>query len=287
MQFIKVIIFIIFIVINIQAKSISVPVVVPVSWLEQHYNNPHLVIIDVRKELLFKKGHLKKAINMPVFRDLFVGKNLMMPKLSSLQELFSKAGIDNKSMIVVYGNNQPIWSARFYWISEVLGQDNVGLLKVGYGNWKKGTFKISTKTYHPKKTNFIPKVDSSKISTKLQTFMAIGKSNILDGRPKAYYDGKKSHAKRYGHIKSALNYPGKSNYEVSKRGSEIKSFNKLEKLYKDLPKDKKVILYCEDGADAALNFLVLQKLGYKASVYDGSWLEWGNDLNLPIQTDKK
>jgi len=76
-------------------------------------------------------------------------------------------------------------------------------------------------------------------------------------------------------------------YYKDAQGSIIKSFEELAKLYKDLPKDKEIILYCEDGADAALNFLVLRKLGYKASVYDGSWLEWGNDMSLPIENPSK
>jgi thiosulfate/3-mercaptopyruvate sulfurtransferase len=106
---------------------------------------------------------------------------------------------------------------------------------------------------------------------------------IIDGRPYSFYIGEKSHAKRYGHIPTALNYPGSANYVMTKDGSAMKTFDKLKKLYKDLPKQKEIILYCEDGADAALNFLVLQQLGYKVSVYDGSWLEWGNNEKLPIE----
>jgi len=264
----------------------EVPVMVSVAWLQAHYDDPHLVLIDVRDEKEFAKGHLKRAVNMPVFRDLF-DKSYMMPKLSFLQELFSNAGIDDKSMIVVYGGKELIWAARFYWISEVLGADNVGLLQVSFGNWKEGELPVTTEIYKPKKTNFVPRVDNSKLATKLSTLLSIGKRDIIDGRPRDFYMGKKSHAKRYGHIPSALNYPGSQNYMQQKEGSHMKSIESLKSLYKTLPKDKSIILYCEDGADAALNFLVLESLGYKVSVYDGSWLEWGNDEKLPYVNPSK
>ncbi len=221
-------------------------------------------------------------MNVPVFKDLFDTSNgYKIPKLDFLQKVFSDAGIDNKSKVMVYGDNELIWAARFFWISKVLGHDAVALLKVGYGNWTKGMLPISKKEYKAKPTKFIPRINSSIMETELSTMLAINKDVIIDGRPAAYYNGLKSHAKRFGHIPSALNYAGIQNYDVN--GSGMKSLAQLKKIYKNLPKDKKVILYCEDGADAALNFLVLKELGYDASVYDGSWLEWGNDFNLPIE----
>jgi thiosulfate/3-mercaptopyruvate sulfurtransferase len=271
---------------EVKSKTSNIPMIVPVSWLKDRLNDSNLVIIDVRDEKAFKKGHIEHAINMPVFKDFF-DKNYMLPKLNFLKELFGNAGISNDSEIVFYGNNQLIWAARGYWVSKVLGVNRAGLLSVGYGNWKKGDLPISTKIYTPKKRDFIPMVDDSILQTKLSTLMSVGRKIIIDGRPKDFYLGKKSHAKRFGHIPSALNYPGSGNYNLSSNGSSMKDFEALKELYKDLPKNKDIILYCEDGADAALNFVVLKKLGYSVSVYDGSWLEWGNDYNLPIDTPIK
>ncbi len=261
----------------------KVPDIISVKWLQEHYNDPQLVLIDVRDAKEFQKGHLKKAVNVPVFEKLFYGKKMLIPPLSSLKELFSHSGIDEKSEIVVYGGVNPIWAARFYWLSKVLGAHDVGILQVSYGNWKKGSLPITKEVYKPSYKDFAPKINNKILDTKLDVVTSIGKAYIIDGRPFEFYIGKKSHAKRAGHIPTALNFPGNLTYDKDGNKSMIKSFEKLKKLYKGLSKDKPIILYCEDGADAAMNFLVLRKLGYKVSVYEGSWLEWGNDMHLPIE----
>jgi len=262
----------------------KIPDVVPVSWLQKNYNDPSLVIIDVRDEQSFKKGHLKHAVNIPAMTKLFYGPKMFMPPLSTLKELFSQAGIDNKSEILVYGGQNPIWAARFYWIGKVLGAENIGLLKVSYGNWKKDILPITTKIYKPPYKDFVPNINNNYIKTQLDVLTSLGDAYIIDGRPFVFYIGKKSHAKRYGHIPHAINFPGSLTYNTNDKKTTIKDFTKLKKLYSKLPHDKPVILYCEDGADAAMNFLVLKKLGYDVSVYDGSWLEWGNHAHLPIET---
>jgi thiosulfate/3-mercaptopyruvate sulfurtransferase len=260
----------------------KVPEIVSLSWLKSHLEDPSLVLIDVRSAEEYRKGHLQNAVNIPVFDKLFHGETMLIPPLSKLKKIFSEAGIDDKSQIVVYCGENPIWSARFYWISKVLGADDVGILRVNYGNWEKGTFKISTKEFHAKYRDFTPKINTNILKTKLDVLTSMKNSYIIDGRPKAFYVGDKSHAKRAGHIPKALNIPGNLNYNLQGKKRSIKDFQHLAKIYKHLDVKKPIILYCEDGADAAMNYLVLKKLGYNASVYDGSWLEWGNS-NLPIE----
>ena len=261
----------------------KIPDVVPVSWLETHYNDKNLVIIDVRDKEIYREGHLKNAVNIPVFEALFYGETMIIPPLSKLQKLFSKAGIDAQSEIVVYGATNPIWAARFYWISKVLGADNVGILKVSFGNWEADKLPITAGEYTPPYKNFTLKINNSFLKTKLDVLTSLKSAHIVDGRPLEFYIGEKSHAKRYGHIANAINLPGSLTYVTKGEKSSIKDFEALKGLYKDLDPKKEVILYCEDGADAAMNFLVLRKLGYNVSVYDGSWLEWGNDEHLPIE----
>ena len=269
-------------------KGAQMPAIVPVSWLRSEINNPHLVIIDLRTAEAYKAGHLRHAVNIPALKGLF-DKKFFMPKLDYLKKTFSDAGIGSDSLVVAYDNGDFIWAARFYWILEVLGHKDVGILKVGYGNPKLAGIATSTQVYTPKATEFVPRVDSSKVQTKLSTLMAIDHKTIIDGRKVEAYQGKESTAKRFGHIPTAKNYACTQNYQVTKNGNEMRDLADLKSLYKDLDKSKEIVLYCDGGAEAALNYIVLQELGFKASVYDGSWLEWGNDANTPVDnpSDKK
>ncbi|RXJ68457.1 hypothetical protein CRV08_06395 [Halarcobacter ebronensis] len=264
----------------------KISAIVTIDWLKTNLNNPNLVLVDLREKDEYLKGHLKNAVNIPGLKSLFDEK-FLMPKLDFLKELLSNAGINSNSLVVAYDNGDFIWAARFYWILQTLGHDNVALLKVAYGSLLKENFKITNDEYKPVRKEFIPRVDNKKIQTKLSTLLAIGKKTIIDGRKESHYEGKESLAKRFGHIPTALNYQCTQNYQVSKDGNSMKDLSKLEEIYKDIPKDKEIILYCDGGAEAALNYIVLQELGYKVSVYDGSWLEWGNDTEVPIVNPSK
>ncbi len=209
----------------------QMPIVVSVDWLKTHLSDKDLAIIDVRKEEVYKKGHIKGAVNMPVMKDFFTPKTLRLPKLTYLKKLFSNAGIDSNTKVVVYDNGRFCWAARAVWVLKVLGHKNESLLRYGYSKYIKNNLPISQKTPKRIAVEFIPRVNNKMIATTLDVLIAIqNKEPILDGRSKDMYMGKTSVAKRYGHIPTAKLFSGSDNYKITGKGNRLKSFKELKKF---------------------------------------------------------
>ena len=257
------------------------PIVDP-AWLSSQLGQDDLVVVDLRSAEAFKEGHIKGAVSLPAYENLF-GEGYLMPTLDELRELISAAGIGNQTRVVVYDNGDFIWAARLYWLLETMGHSRVSLLDSGFGYWPEGALPVSDEALKPKRREFVPSIDHNRLKTKLSTLMAIGEGTLIDARTEEEYQGQKSLAERYGHIPTAQNYPSCGNYTDPVEGGRMQSLETLRALYSDLDPAEPIIIYCNGGADAALNYVVLQALGFTVSVYDGSWVEWGNDPTLPIQ----
>ncbi|SFV49876.1 Thiosulfate sulfurtransferase, rhodanese [hydrothermal vent metagenome] len=289
-MFLKALLISILFISNIVASSTQRQnsVVTSVEWVKSHLGDKNLLLIDVRTKEAYDKGHIKGAVNMPVFEVFFTKKMLRVPKLSFLKERFDDAGIDKDTKIVVYDGGAFCWAARAVWVFKLLGHKNASLLEYGYGKYIQKNLPISTKPPKREKSNFIPRINKNMIATKLDVLVAIKRGDIiLDGRTKDMYMGKTSIAKRYGHIPTARLFSGSNNYKITEEGNRLKSFDKLKEIYKSLPKNKRIIIYCQDGADAALDSMLMKELGYNTIVYEGSWIEWANDLSLPVENPSK
>jgi thiosulfate/3-mercaptopyruvate sulfurtransferase len=238
-------------------------------------------ILDTRDSTLYKKGHIKDALNFPVgltYEHIKTNGKLTTP--IKMQKIIRELGLDIDSEIVIYDDGTFFDASRLFWALEVYGFTNVKLLNTGYEKWKSLNYETSKAIPNVKKSNYIAQINSNRIATKFTTQIATKNPNqiILDARVEKAYLGQKSSAKRFGHIPKAINYPAVHNIANQK----LQTIDNLQKLYSDVDKSKKVVLYCAIGRIAATNYFALRELEYDVANYDASWKEWGNDITLPI-----
>ena len=91
-------------------------------------------------------------------------------------------------------------------------------------------------------------------------------------------------ASRTGHIPSAQSIPWA---QAVRDDGTFKSPDELRELYgaKGVTPEKEVLAYCRIGERSAHTWFVLRELlGYPdVKNYDGSWTEWGNLVDVPIE----
>ena len=254
-------------------------------------NNPtQYKILDTRSTQEYKKGHIQNAINFPVSSTYAHKKrDGKLTDPFSMQKIVQGLGLNADDKIVVYDDGSFFDAARLFWALEVYGFKDIKLLNAGYKQWQTDGYAVSTQTPKTTQSDYITIIDNNRLATKFATQVATRNPNqlIIDARPDQAYEGKVSSASRYGHIPKAINIPASHNIDTDNTASQLKDLDDLADIYKDIPKGKKVIIYCAIGKISATNYFALRELGYNVSNYDASWKEWGNDLRLPVVNPSK
>jgi len=245
-----------------------------------------VLIIDARPKEAYEAAHLPNAINLPfalTFAEMGVtGRMISLDKAASL---FGDLGVTMQRPVVVYDAGGMFQAARVLAILEILGHTNIRLLDGGLAAWKAGEGRVTQALPTITPSQFIPRVKSDRLATRLSTLVAVNSPDaftIIDARAESHYRGEQSEAKRFGHIPTAIHIDGMEN--IDRLTGLLKSRAELEQLYAQVPKHKKVIVYCTKGLASSIEYLIMRELGYDVANYDASWQEWGNDDALPIQT---
>jgi len=272
-------------------------VLVSTQWVNDHLNDSKIRIVEVdyNPTTSYLIGHIPGAVLFDWKQELIdVTKREVISK-EVLEDLLQRAGVNNDTILVVYGDFKN-WFATFaFWMFKYYGFKDIRLMNGSRKKWFDEDRPLSFDIPSYSRGNY----KASDPDKSIRAFMryiqeAIGCPDkiLVDVRSNDEYNGTTLAPSEYfseygqigGHIPGAINVPW--NLMVNEDGT-FKSQGELKNLYESLniTSEKEVITYCGIGERASYTWFVLKYLlGYpNVKSYDGSWLEWGNTIGNPIE----
>jgi thiosulfate/3-mercaptopyruvate sulfurtransferase len=271
-------------------------VLVTTDWLAERLAEPGLVVAEVDENPdLYEEGHIPGAVKVhwkddlqdPVVRDV-VSKAMF-------ERLMGERGIRSDTIVVLYGDKNNWFAAYAYWYLKVFGHEDVRLLDGGRQKWIEEGRELTITSVAPTAVGYTARDRDESIRIRRDEVLA-GLADpgiaLVDVRSPQEFAGElvappgyeQEGASRAGHIPGAQSIPWAS---AVRDDGTFKSMEELRELYaaKGITPDKEIRAYCRIGERSAHTWFVLRELlGYEnVRNYDGSWTEWGNLVDVPIE----
>jgi len=255
----------------------------------------NLIIIDTRSKFKYLLGHIPKAIHLGKWQDFTQEINgvqgLLIKNPNFIVNKFNSYGIHPKKNIVIYGDPSDPWrtDGRFFWMFERFGFNKVTIYEGGLKDWKNSGGKLEFGQGKVLAKSLLTAKDirlNDKVSAEQQWILERLHSKnlaIIDNRTRDEYLGAMPYGSpRGGHIPNAVHiyWPDffLSSGHMKSKTELLNILNKFNITY-----EKEIVVYCTGGVRSAMAYFVLRHLGFKVRNYDGSWWDWSQNPNLPIE----
>jgi thiosulfate/3-mercaptopyruvate sulfurtransferase len=273
-------------------------VLVSTDWVADHLSDASIRIVESNEDpLLYPSGHIPGAVqvdwttdlNDPVRRD-YLGK-------AGFEKLASRIGITPDTTVVFYGDKNNWWACYAFWVFQLFGHNNARVMDGGRLKWEKEERKLTRDAPEYAATSYTAKErdDSVVRAFRQEVLQHIEKGGqLVDVRSPAEFSGELLHMASYpqegalrgGHIPGASNIPWSR--AANPEDGTFKNADDLKTIYQEeqgLNPNAEVIAYCRIGERSSHSWFVLTYLlGFQnVRNYDGSWTEWGNLVNVPIE----
>lgn len=267
------------------------------AWLDKHREEDNVFIIDCRFDLFdaaygkaaYDRGHIKGAYYFDLNED-FAGKAKThggarpVPELAVLAKKLEAIGVNTASTVICY-DDATYSSARAWWQLKYMGLSNVYILNGGYAAWTKLGLPVSSESSQPRPSGRIElkvNADIYSDSDYVKKAQANAAITLVDSREQRRFSGEYEPLyPKAGHIPGAINLHWQK--AVNEDGT-VKAEATLKTIF-SFAQDNEIITYCGSGIDGAMNFAVLDELGFRARLYVGSVSDWISYPENTLATD--
>ncbi len=273
-------------------------VLMSTDWVAQHLNDPSVRLIESNEDtLLYASGHIPGAVHVDWTSDLndqirrdYIGRE-------GFERLMSRVGATPDTTIVFYGDKNNWWACYAFWVFQLFGHAKSRVMDGGRLKWEKEKRPMTREVPRFPTTQYKAqeRQDAAHRAFREEVLKHLdARGQLVDVRSPEEYSGARMHmpdypnegALRGGHIPGAKSIPWAR--AINPDDGTFKTADELRKIYCDdqkLSPSQPTIAYCRIGERSSHSWFALKYLlGFEnVRNYDGSWTEWGNLVNVPIE----
>ncbi len=273
-------------------------VLVSTDWVAQHLKDANVRIVESNEDqLLYPSGHIPGAVQVDWAVDLNDQVRRDYLSKDGFEKLMSRIGATKDTTVVFYGDKSNWWATYAFWVFQLFGHTNAKVVDGGRLKWEKEGRELTRDVPQYKATSYTaPERDDKTIRVfrdEVLKYQAAGKQ-LVDVRGPKEFSGETTHMADYpqegvlrgGHIPGAKSVPWSR--AANPDDGTFKSAVELRAIYEQeqgIKGNEEVVTYCRIGERSSHTWFALKYLlGYpNVRNYDGSWTEWGNSVNVPIE----